>query len=82
MCCILENNQTPEGVTIPEVLRPYFGGKDFLKYDQKCVDEYLAEKAKQEALDAEKEKKEAEKAAKKASKGAAKQPAAEAPAAS
>lgn len=73
MCCILENNQTPEGVHIPEVLRPYFGGKDFLKYDQKCVEEYLVEKAKQDALEAEKEKKEAEKAAKKAAKGAAKE---------
>jgi len=34
MCCILENNQTPEGVKIPVVLQPYFGGKDFLPYKQ------------------------------------------------
>lgn len=76
MCCILENNQTAEGVHIPEVLRPYFGGKDFLKYDEKAVEEYLADKAKQDALDAEKAKKEAEKAAKKAAKDASKQQAA------
>ena len=25
MACILENHQTPEGIKIPEVLRPYFG---------------------------------------------------------
>jgi seryl-tRNA synthetase len=25
MACLLENNQTPEGVKIPEALRPYFG---------------------------------------------------------
>ncbi|RYE24973.1 MAG: serine--tRNA ligase [Sphingobacteriales bacterium] len=25
MACLLENNQTPEGVNIPEALRPYFG---------------------------------------------------------
>ena len=73
MCCILENNQTAEGVNIPEVLRPYFGGKDFLKYDEKAVEEYLADKAKQDAIDADKAKKEAEKAAKKAAKDASKQ---------
>eukprot|EP01070_Trichotokara_eunicae_P002801 Trichotokara_eunicae@DN2927_c1_g1_i2.p1 len=32
ICCILENYQTPEGVTVPEVLRPYMGGKDFLPF--------------------------------------------------
>lgn len=25
MACLLENNQTPEGIKIPEVLQPYFG---------------------------------------------------------
>jgi seryl-tRNA synthetase len=59
MCCILENFQTPEGVALPEVLRPYFGGKDFLKYDQKCVDEYLAEKEKNDKIEADKAEKEA-----------------------
>ncbi|HYD21560.1 MAG TPA: serine--tRNA ligase [Flavipsychrobacter sp.] len=29
MACLLENNQTPEGVRVPEALRPYFG-KDMI----------------------------------------------------
>ncbi|RGB27991.1 seryl-tRNA synthetase [Rhizophagus diaphanus] len=32
LCCILENYQTPEGVVIPEVLRPYMDGRDFLPF--------------------------------------------------
>ena len=32
ICCILENYQTEEGVVVPEVLRPYMGGIDFLKF--------------------------------------------------
>jgi seryl-tRNA synthetase len=32
LCCIIENYQTPEGVRIPEVLRPYMGGRDFLPF--------------------------------------------------
>jgi seryl-tRNA synthetase len=32
ICCILENYQTEEGVTVPEVLRPFMGGKDFLPF--------------------------------------------------
>ncbi|KAF7700672.1 Serine--tRNA ligase [Cucumispora dikerogammari] len=32
LCCLLENYQTKDGVIIPEVLRPYMYGKDFLKY--------------------------------------------------
>ncbi|CAL1709891.1 unnamed protein product [Somion occarium] len=32
MCCIAENYQTPEGLIIPEVLRPYMGGRDFLPW--------------------------------------------------
>ena len=32
ICCILENYQTPDGVIVPEVLRPYMGGKDFLPF--------------------------------------------------
>lgn len=30
MACLLENNQTPEGINIPEALRPYFGA-DMIK---------------------------------------------------
>jgi seryl-tRNA synthetase len=47
LCCIVENYQTPEvraeipvadppdleqGLTIPEVLRKYMGGRDFIPY--------------------------------------------------
>ncbi|CAG8511625.1 9775_t:CDS:2 [Funneliformis mosseae] len=32
LCCILENYQTPDGVVIPEVLRPYMDGRDFLPF--------------------------------------------------
>jgi len=32
ICCLLETYQTPEGVIVPEVLRPYMGGKDFLPF--------------------------------------------------
>ena len=32
ICCILENYQTEDGVVVPEVLRPYMGGKDFLPF--------------------------------------------------
>lgn len=33
MCCILETYQTNEGVIIPEVLRKYMNGKDFLEFE-------------------------------------------------
>ena len=32
ICCILETYQTPDGVVVPEVLRPYMGNKDFLPF--------------------------------------------------
>ncbi|KAK4056687.1 Cytosolic seryl-tRNA synthetase [Microbotryomycetes sp. JL221] len=32
LCCIVENYQTPEGLIIPEPLRPYMQGRDFLPY--------------------------------------------------
>ncbi|KAL1921415.1 uncharacterized protein VTP21DRAFT_11131 [Calcarisporiella thermophila] len=32
LCCLLENYQTPEGVVVPEVLRPYMGGRDFIPF--------------------------------------------------
>ncbi|KAK9898092.1 serine-tRNA ligase [Cystobasidium minutum MCA 4210] len=32
LCCLVENYQTPEGLVIPEVLRPYMGGRDFIPY--------------------------------------------------
>ncbi|KAK0484511.1 hypothetical protein IW261DRAFT_1667820 [Armillaria novae-zelandiae] len=32
LCCLVENHQTPEGLVIPEVLRPYMQGRDFLPF--------------------------------------------------
>ncbi|RPD61694.1 serine-tRNA ligase [Lentinus tigrinus ALCF2SS1-7] len=32
LCCIVENYQTPEGLVVPEVLRPYMQGRDFLPW--------------------------------------------------
>ncbi|KAI9463983.1 serine-tRNA ligase [Lactarius psammicola] len=32
LCCLVENYQTPEGLRIPEVLRPYLQGRDFLPW--------------------------------------------------
>jgi len=32
LCCIAENWQTPEGLTIPPVLRPYMQGREFLPW--------------------------------------------------
>lgn len=32
LCCLAENYQTPEGMRIPEVLRPYMQGRDFLPW--------------------------------------------------
>ena len=33
LCCILENYQTENGLTVPEVLRP-FVGVDFIPYKE------------------------------------------------
>ncbi|KAL7575760.1 hypothetical protein ACA910_003090 [Epithemia clementina (nom. ined.)] len=32
ICCLLETYQTLDGVVVPEVLRPYMGGKDFMPF--------------------------------------------------
>jgi len=32
ICCLLETYQTPDGVIVPEVLRPYMAGKEFLPF--------------------------------------------------
>lgn len=61
LCCIVENYQTAEGVVVPEVLRPFMGGIDFIKYCPKKV------KAFQDKI-ADEEKKEAAKNAKKGGK--------------
>jgi seryl-tRNA synthetase len=35
LCCVLENHQTPEGVKVPEALRPFLPeGMDFLPFQQ------------------------------------------------
>ena len=56
MCCILENNQTETGVNIPEVLRPFMGGVDFIPYNEKKVKEFLEAKNKEATAGAKKEK--------------------------
>lgn len=57
MCCILENYQTAEGINIPEVLRPYMGGIDFVPYDKKATAAFFKSKAEEEKREAEKAKK-------------------------
>jgi seryl-tRNA synthetase len=37
MCCILENYQTESGVTVPEVLRPFMGGVEFIPFTKEYV---------------------------------------------
>jgi len=32
LCCLVENYQREDGVEIPEVLRPYMGGREFLPF--------------------------------------------------
>jgi len=32
LCCLVENYQTPEGLRIPEALRPYMQGREFLPW--------------------------------------------------
>ncbi|KIM24287.1 hypothetical protein M408DRAFT_331818 [Serendipita vermifera MAFF 305830] len=44
LCCIVENYQTPEGLRIPEVLRPYMGGKDFLPFTKELPKMYQRKK--------------------------------------
>ena len=32
ICCILENNQTEEGIVVPVLLRPFMGNLELIKY--------------------------------------------------
>jgi len=32
ICCLLENKQTPTGVVVPPILRPFMGGADFMPF--------------------------------------------------
>lgn len=34
MCCIVENYQKEDGIVVPEILRPYMGGMDFIPFVQ------------------------------------------------
>lgn len=71
MCCVLENYQTAEGVTVPEVLRPYMGGIDFIPYDQKATANFFKAKEEEAKREAERAKKGGKKDAKpKAAKAA------------
>jgi seryl-tRNA synthetase len=49
ICCILENNQTEEGVRFPKALQPFMGGQEFIPYSKKAVDAFMDKKAKEEA---------------------------------
>mmetsp|Transcript_15056 Transcript_15056/g.14629 ORF Transcript_15056/g.14629 Transcript_15056/m.14629 type:complete len:87 (+) Transcript_15056:331-591(+) len=54
MCCIVENNQTEEGVRVPPILQPFMGGMDFIPYNPKKVAEFLASKNKDQQQPAKK----------------------------
>lgn len=56
LCCIMENYQTPEGVIVPEVLRPYMGGKDFIPYDKEATAAFFKAKEEEEKREAAKAK--------------------------
>ena len=49
MCCVLENNQTPEGVKIPKALQLFMGGIDFVPYNKKATEQFMDKKAKEDA---------------------------------
>lgn len=57
MCCILENYQTEEGINVPEALRPFMGGLDFMPYNKKSTDAFFKAKAEEEKREAERAKK-------------------------
>jgi len=37
LCCIIENYQTPEGIIVPEVLRPFMDDKEFIPFTKEVV---------------------------------------------
>ncbi|XP_042383791.1 serine--tRNA ligase-like [Zingiber officinale] len=47
VCCILENYQTEDGVIVPEVLRPFMGGKEFLHFKPELEAKSKKSKAKE-----------------------------------
>jgi seryl-tRNA synthetase len=46
ICCLLETHQTEKGVVVPEVLRPYMAGKDFLPFLRELPEATKGEKGK------------------------------------
>mmetsp|Transcript_53859 Transcript_53859/g.73821 ORF Transcript_53859/g.73821 Transcript_53859/m.73821 type:complete len:380 (+) Transcript_53859:74-1213(+) len=56
MCCIVENYQTEEGVVVPEVLRPFMGGMEFIPYDKEATAAFFEKRANEEAKEAAKAK--------------------------
>jgi seryl-tRNA synthetase len=49
ICAILETYQTDEGVIVPEVLRPYMAGKDFMPFVREAPEATKGEKAGRKA---------------------------------
>lgn len=46
LCCVLENYQREDGFEVPEVLRPYLGGKEFIEYTKELPKDTTSQKAK------------------------------------
>lgn len=61
MCCILENNQTPEGVRIPPALQPFMGGLEFMPYNEKATKAFFKNKEEEAKKEAERQKKQGKK---------------------
>lgn len=43
LCCILENYQTADGVRVPEVLKPYMGGIEFIPYTRELTKKEISQ---------------------------------------
>lgn len=56
MCCIVENYQTAEGLVIPEVLRPFMGGIDFVPYNEAAAKLFFKQKEDQRIKEEQKNK--------------------------
>lgn len=50
LCCVLENYQAEEGVRVPEVLRKWMGGKDFIPYSKDLPKDSTSNKVKGKAV--------------------------------
>lgn len=69
LCCILENYQRKDGLEVPEALRPYMGGTEFIPYDEEIIEKEFGKGKKKGKKDKKEEKKEDKKAAKEDEKG-------------